>query len=187
MADTWKAPAKIADMMESVKELHHTPRIAPASIALALNDSKPFIKNRFNWGSVRKFSDFNKLWQSHRFDFSITLCMDVWEGFLNDHQRHALLDLHLTRCEPVYEPETVIENGKKVVIKDDFGRVKFTDIMKTDSNGAVKWQVLPVDLIIFTQNVQRYGLWCNDLIDLGGAMKETDVVTPISVSDAIGE
>lgn len=169
MPKTFKASDSIFEMMSKIKAEQH-PELEDALIAIAMNDSKPFIKNRLNLGNVRKFSDFNKLWQNRRYDFSITLCIDVWQEFLNESQQEALLDLHLTRCEPVYEPEVVVENGKKIVVKDDFGRVKFTDVVKIDDDGNPKWQVLPLDIIVVTKNIKRFGLWYGDLIELEKAV-----------------
>ena len=111
MPVTWKAPNPVSELLAEVKDRYHS-ELADASIVVTLTDSKPFVKNRFNWGSVKKFSDFNKIWFVDRHDLCVDLCSDVWHSILNDHQREALLDLHLTRCTPDYEPEVVVENGK---------------------------------------------------------------------------
>jgi hypothetical protein len=170
MAITWKAPANVVDLLAEVKQLHH-PELLSASIVATLTDSKPFVKNRFNWGSVKKFSDFNKIWFLEKHDLCIDLCSDVWHTILNDKQREALLDLHLTRCTPDYEPEVIIENGKKKVVKDEYGRVKYTSTPKLDDEGRPKWLVTPLDLVVFTKNVKKYGLWCPELDDLSEAIK----------------
>ena len=173
MAATWKAPNGLYEQLMAVVEKYHRPRLdSGVNLALALTDAKAFVKNRLNLGSTKKFTDFNKIWQKEPADFCITLVVDVWEGVLKDGQRDALLDLHLTRIEPVYEPEVVIENGKKKVIKDEFGRVKFTDTIKVDKDGNQKWQVLPIDLLVTARNVRRYGLWFDDLIELQKAVVE---------------
>lgn len=172
MVSTFKAAEQVTNVMEQLKSQYHLPRLEHANICVAISDSKPFVKNRLNLGSVKKFSDFNKLWQKQQYDFCITLCMDVWEEFLDETQRQALLDLQLTRCEPVYEPEVVIENGKKVVVKDEFGRVKFTENIKLDDDGNPKWQVIPLDLIVITKNIRRFGLWYDALVELEKAVLE---------------
>jgi len=170
MSVTWKAPSNIAELLVEVKEQYHS-ELADASIVVTLTDSKPFVKNRFNWGTVKKFSQFNKLWFAQKHDLCIDVCSDVWHSILNDNQRSALLDLHLTRCSPEYEPEAVVENGKKKVIKDDYGCIKYTDSIKLDDEGNPKWIVAPIDLVVFTKNVRRFGLWCPELDDLRDAIQ----------------
>ena len=176
MSATWKAPAEMIERMEAVIEKYHMPRMTNVSVALALTDAKPFSKNRLNLGTVKKFTDFHKIWQKEPADFCITLPMVVWQDVLQDQQREALLDIHLTRIEPVYEPEVVIENGKKKVIKDEFGRVKFTETIKEDKDGNPKWQILPLDLLVTARNVRRFGLWFDDLIELKSAVDIFDAV-----------
>lgn len=171
MGAIWKAKQEVIDLLENVKEKHHHPRLQVASVVACFADSKPFIKNRFNWGSVKKFSPFQTLWLSQKHTFCITLCADLWHDILNDLQREALLDLHLTRCEPVFVPETVEENGKKKVIKDDWGRVQFTDQVKLDEDGNPKWQIAPLDIVVITKNVQRYSLWTEELVDFAKVIK----------------
>lgn len=164
---TWKAPSNVLDMLQNVKNTHHSPRLDQASFTVVFNESKPFTKNRFNWGSVAKFSSFNKLFQDpDKYDFCITLCSDVWHSILTNDQKQALLDLHLTRCEPEYIPETVVEGKKKKVVKDEWGRIKYTSDIKYDDDGNPKWLVAALDLTVFMNNAKRYGLWCPELCDL---------------------
>jgi len=167
MAVIWKAPANILDQLNEVKAKFHSPRLDGATFAVALMDSKPFVKNRFNWGTVKRVSDFQKIWLSQEFQFCVVLCSDVWHTILTPAQKEALLDLHLSRCSPEYLPETVMEGKKKITVKDEWGRIKYTDEIKYDENGNPKWIISPLDLEVFTENVRRYGLWCSELCDLG--------------------
>ena len=164
MAIVWKAPQNIEDLFYSVRDQHHLPRLAEAQFAIALSESKPFANNRFQWGKVSKFNDFNKLWQTPKFDFSIIVCSEVWHTLLSAPQREALVDLHLTRCSVDYEPEVIEENGKKIVVKDDWGRIKYTNELKYDDEGKPKWRVLPLDLDTIARNVIRYGVWMKDFV-----------------------
>ena len=173
MATVWKAPNQIIDHLEEIRNKAHLPRLQDVPVAVALSDGKAFIKNRLNLGKVQKFSDFNKIWQKDSHDFCITLVMDVWESILNNNQRDALLDLHLTRIEPVYEPEIIIENGKKIIVKDDMGRTKMTENIKLDKDGNPKWNVLPIDLVVITRSIRRYGFWFDDLVELQKAVVAT--------------
>ena len=85
-------------------------------------------------------------------------------------QQEAWLDLVLTRCQVEYEPNTIVENGKKVVIKDEYGRVEYTDVIKTDDEGAPIWKVSPMNLAVISANVKRYGAWFEDLVSLKKAI-----------------
>lgn len=170
----WKVPADVNAVVQQVKSSHH-PHLESATIAVAFDDSKPFKNDRLNWGKTQRFSDLNKLFQTPQtFDFCIVLSSDVWHDVLDASQKEALIDLHLTRCRVEYMPETVTENGKKKTIKDEFGRIKYTNEMKFDDNGNPKWKVIPLDVWVFTQNVGRYGLWCHELMEFNEAVKSVE-------------
>jgi len=177
----WKATQDVNDIIAKVKENNH-PHLQEAKIAAAFDDSKAFKKDRLNWGKTQRFSNLNKLWQvPQSFDFLIVIPSDVWIEVLDADQKEAFIDLRLTCCQVEYEPETIVENGKKKVIKDQLGRVKYTKEMKFDDNGEPKWKVVPLDLWVFTQNVSRYGLWCSELAEFNQAVSrkspEKKVVT----------
>lgn len=176
MSVVWKSSSNVLDIVEKVKEAYHL-HLKDAKIAVAFDESKPFVKDRFNWGKVGKFSDFNKIWQTPSFDFSIVLCSDVWNDMLNASQQEALIDLHLCRCEVEYEPEIVMEGKKKVKVKDDLGRIKYTKEIKRDEDGNPKWRVAPLDLDVLSKNISHYGLWLDDFIQL----KDTVVSAKINV------
>ena len=175
MSLVWKAPGNVTEILDTVVQLHHLPRLEAAKFAVAFSDTKPFIRNRFNWGKVVKFTDFNKLWQGHPYDFSIVLCSEVWHNILSEEQRKAWLDLHLIRCVPEYEPESVIEGNKKKPVKDEWGRVKYTNVVKLDDEGNPKWKVDPLDLDVLTQNVIHYGLWMKNVVQEDASWLEEGV------------
>lgn len=178
MGITWKCADDVVKILTKIKDKHH-PHLTKATFGVAFNESKPFIKDRFNWGKISKFSDFNQIWQApQKFDFSIVICSEVWVNILNDHQREALLDLHLCRCEVEYEPEIIIEGKKKIKVKDDLGRTKYTTTMKLDDNGNPKWRVAPLDLDVLSKNVKHYGLWLQEFLDL----KSVIVTAPVTNS-----
>ena len=165
MSKPWPAPKAIWDMVEELKQKYHLPSLQDASIAVAMKDDKAFKKNRLNFGKVSKLGPSTTMWMNEPHTYCITLCADVWQGILKPDQQLAMLDLHLTCCEPAYEPETVLEGRKKVVVKDELGRIKFTDTIKRDKDGDIVWQVLPADIIVIGKNVRRFGLWWEDLED----------------------
>lgn len=177
MAIIWKAPNNVVELLTSVIESHHLPRLEEARFAVAFVDTKPFIRNHFNWGKVMKFTDFNKLWQGNPYDFSIVLCSDVWHNLLSEEGRAGLLDLHLIRCTPDYEPETIVEGNKKKPVKDEWGRVKYSNVVKTDDEGHTKWTVNPLDIDVFVRNVLHYGLWMATFIEEDASWLEQGVPT----------
>jgi hypothetical protein len=181
MAVTTKASTDVIELLEKVKSKHHT-RLGDVQIAVCLSDTKPFKKDRFNWGKVSKFSEFNRLWQKKKYDFCIEISVDVWYQILDEGQREALLDLHLTRCTADYEPAVQVINGKKVAIKDEWGRVQYSDQFKYDDEGNPKWKVDPLDLEVFASNFSRYGLWCEHFESLKKAVTTTEVEEKILAS-----
>jgi len=170
-----KAAPQVRQQLDQLKEKNH-PHLEQALVALEFVDSKPYIKDRLNLGKVAKFSKATRLWfpDNAKYDFLISICADVWFGVLNDHQREALLDLQLSRCQVEYEPNTVVVNGKKQVIKDEWGRVEYTDQVKTDDEGFPIWKVAPLGFGVIVDNVKRYGIWYEDLLTLKKAMEATE-------------
>lgn len=164
MALVWPAPLAVFEKLNEIKTKAHS-RLESVSVVIELSDAKPFKNNRLNLGNVRKFSAANKIWQRGDFDFCITLVGEVWSQILKGLQQDALLDLHLTRIEPVYVPEVVIENKKRITIKDEYGRIVLSKEQKLDKHSNPIWRILPVDLGVLVQNVRRYGFWFDDLVE----------------------
>jgi hypothetical protein len=186
MSLIWKAPDELVAILNSVKIRHHHPRLESASIAISFDDSKPFVKNKLNLGKVAKFSPLARLWQGQQHDFSLIIPMDLWHTVLKGDQREAYLDLQLTRCVVEYLPEEIEdENGKKKKVKDEWGRVQYTQTPKTDDEGNPKWKVVSLDLEVFADNVRRYGLWMDSLEELASvfALKSKGVSNEIQNSD----
>jgi hypothetical protein len=182
MVTVWQASNEVMQLVDEVKNKHHHDRIGAAKIAVCFADSKPFVKGRFNFGKVSKFSPLAKLWHANqgKYDFLSILCADAWHGLLNSSQREALVDLHLTRCSVDYEPKCDIDaKGKKHPVKDGWGRIQYSDEMKFDDEGNPKWIILPLDLHVLTDNVLRYGPWCEEILEFKEAVvKETVISTP---------
>lgn len=167
----WKAPSEVSELLELVKQKHHE-RLADTSIAVCFEDSKPFINNKLNLGKVTKFSPLIKLWQNKQYEFCFLIPMELWNSILKGQEaRCAYLDLMLSRCTYEFMPEEVEENGKKHKVKDEWGRIQYTKIPKLDFEGNKKYKVLPLDLEVFADNVRRYGLWCDQLLDLKEAIE----------------
>lgn len=170
MSSLTKASAEITQLLALVKSKHHSPRLDECHIAVCLEDSKAFVKNKLNLGKMSKFSPAAQLWQKEKFDFCLIIPVDLWVNVLQGETREAYLDLMLTRLDMEYLPETVEENGKKQKVTDEFGRIQYSKIGKTDKDGNIKWKIEPLDLEVFAKNVSRYGLWQEDLFKLHEAM-----------------
>ena len=164
MALVWPAPEEVFEILQNVKDKAH-PQLENVAVVVELSDAQRFKNNRLNLGNVRKFSNANKIWQKGDFDFCITVVGEVWQEILRGPQREAILDLHLSRIEPVCEPEVIIENKKRIICKDDFGRIIFTETQKLDKNGAPRWRIVPI-LDVLAQSIRRYGYWFDELIEL---------------------
>lgn len=174
----WQADNDVVNLFNDVKAKHHHPRLEHAKFAICFADSKPFVKGRFNWGKLQKFSPLAKLWHpnNNKYDFQIVLCSTAWSNMLNMTQREALVDLHLTRCDVEYEPETTIDpiNNKVIPVKDEWGRPQMSNKVKYDEEGNCKWRIEPLDLYVFSQNVSRYGLWVEEILDFSKAIKSVE-------------
>ena len=170
----WQANSEVHKLVETIKIKNHLPRLQEAKVAVCFNDAKAFIGDRFNWGKVAKFSPMAKIFQpeDRRYDFCVTIASDAWVAVLDEKQREALLDLHLERCQVEYVPVMIEENGKKIPVKDEWGRIQYTDQIKMDEDGIPKWKIVPLDLNVFQQNVWRYGCWCYDLADFKTAINK---------------
>lgn len=192
----WVAGADVLMLCDKVKNKHHITRLSEASIAWCFADSKPFVKERFNWGKVSRFQNLHRLWHANnnKYDFLVVLSATAWSGVLNDLQREALVDLHLSRCSVHYVPVMVEEEpkkkggkgrkpkeGKKRVVKDEWDRIEYTDEIARDDEGNPKWKVLPLDLHVFGENAQRYGVWCEELLTFKQALSEDSVEDLVSV------
>lgn len=168
-----KANPEVRQLLKKIQEQNH-PHLNQALIALEFSDSKPYVKDRLNLGKVKKFPKSAKLWLSEKYDFCITNVVDVWFGLLNDMQKEALLDLHLSCCQVEYEKNTTIENGKKIVIKDEWGRAEYTNVMRTDDEGCPIWKAVKLDAAVLSENIKRYGVWYEDLLQLKFAIVDHD-------------
>ncbi len=197
----WPAAQEVINLMEHVKAKNH-PLLIDATVAVAFIDSKPFTKNRFNFGKASKFSSLNQLWQpkDQKYTYQILLPADGWYQVLAGIQLEAWLDLHLTRFHPEMIPDmegAVDQNDAPVdedapkggkfkkkpkPKKDKFGRVIYTNDVKLDEErGEPIWQVDGLDLHVFAKNAARYGLWCEDLQNFGeavGAPEEQQIKPP---------
>ncbi len=172
----WIADNSVFQIVDKVKAAYHDKRLADARIAVSIIEAKAFIKDRFNWGKTSKFSTAAKIWHAddNRYDFLITIPSESWNILDQVHQREAFIDLHLNCMQVEFEVETIEKNGKKIPVKDDYGRKVYTDVLKVDEEGIPKWKVVPLDINVIMDNVTRYGCWCQSFIDLKSAIKTAE-------------
>lgn len=182
----WQAPSDVVSLVNEVRRKYHH-HLEQAEIAVGFLDSKPFIKNKFNWGKVRKFTKAAKLWHpdDKKYDFEIMFCAEAWHGILNLTQREAWADLLLCRCSVELEPVVVVENKKKKVVKDEWGRVEYSNEFKLDEDGRPKWKVLPFDVEVLASNIKRYGLWLEPFSSLKYAIERGTKEESISYDSSI--
>lgn len=175
MATTpWKVQQDVLDLIHKIQNKNHSPRLEAASITACFQEGKAFVKNKINLGKVLRFSPFNKLWQLDKHDFCLMIPFSLWNEVFQAQQREAYIDLQLSRCEVEYEPQEIEENGKKKKVKDEWGRIQYTDQIKADDEGNIKWKVLQLSgatgLEVFSSNVRRYGTWLDSIEDLKEAI-----------------
>ena len=181
----WIAPDTVNQMLMSVFDKHHADRLANLKVSVSFDDSKPFVKNKMNLGKLVKVRDLDKLHMRHPLDFYIVACSDLWHSVLNDHQREAYIDLHLSRLVPEYQPVTVVVNKKKKVVKDQWGRVEYTTDLKLDANGDPIWRVNPIDLYVCAANARKYGLWLEAMEEFDAACRQNGTLA-VPVKDVQG-
>ena len=169
----FQAKQELFDFVEEVKNKNHE-HLGSARIAVCLNESKAFEKNKFNFGKVTKFSQSAKIWHpaNKKFDFLLNFSMQAFEEVLSKAQQEANIDLLLSCCKTEYLPEVVIENNKKKPVLDELGRVVFTKEFKLDKDGNPVYKVSPMDICVYHENVSRYGCWCEDLIEFKKVIQE---------------
>lgn len=175
MSSFWSASADLNSKLSQLIEKYHQSRLSTpvgdCKITIALTDSNAFVDDKLNWGVIKKFNKFNKVWMNKDFDFCIVLSSELL-NILKETQKEAILDLHLSRIRPQYQPKKIVESGKKVIVKDEWGRTEYTDQIKLDKDGNPKWILDPVlDLQVFANNIKRFGFWCEDLVDFQEAIK----------------
>jgi len=152
MVSVWEAPRAIQDTVKRLRKAHH-PHLEQASIWVLCSDRSPLRRNKFVPTVTTLCTKTEKLSSGH--DFKITISMDGWQR-LTDPQREIALDDALHRCGVKREPETIEINGKAVVIKDDLGRIIYTDEIAYDKEGRPRWQIMPPDGEVFFGMLRRY-------------------------------
>lgn len=115
-------------------------------------------------------------------DFTITLYMMPW-GDLNMDQKRACLDHELYHCSVHYEPvkEQIGQSrqgrARMQIVRDEYGRIQYTDEIKRNESGEPKWRLISHDLEEFDEIVERYGRWDESIQSFSEALNRSSSET----------
>jgi len=154
MPTVWQAPPNVRVLVERIKS--HHPHLGQASIWVLMSTASAVTCNRFVATRASLCTKTEKLESGH--DFKIIISSDAWQK-LTDAQREVEIGKALCRCGVRYEPETIEINGKAHVVKDDLGRVIYTDEIAYDKEGRPRWCVNKPDAEIYFSLFKRRGAY----------------------------
>lgn len=175
MSAMWEAPADVAALVRKVKQRYHEKRLALASMWVLISDGKPIRDNRLVVTITRKCTKEEKISSGH--DFKIIVIAAAWE-ILTDDQRVQAVDEALCRCGVKYIPQMLEINGKKEPVKDDLGRVIFTDQIVYDNGGNPKWKINQPDASIYFDLVRRYGEYSEEARNVVRVLNGKPILEP---------
>lgn len=152
-------------IMNTMIQKNH-PHLQEAKIILYATDRNRLRANNVVVASASRAPA--KLKASTDADFTITIHITPWSD-LNQAQQTACLDHELMHCGVHYEPvkeqvgKTRQGKARTKIVRDEYGRVQYTNEIKRDDDGAPKWRMIPHDLEEFRDIVERHGLWDQSL------------------------
>lgn len=155
MAEIWQAPEDIRAELNRLKDEHH-PHLAAASLWVLCSDAPGIRDNQLIATQTKKCTKTEKLSSGH--DFKVIILTETWSK-LTDEQRSVALDEALCRCGVRLVPETVEINGRREVLKDDLGRVIYTDEIDVDKLGNPKWKINRPDADLYFALLARHGTY----------------------------
>lgn len=174
MASIWQAPEEIRRTVLELRDAHH-PHLSAAGFWVLVSDGKAIRSNRLVVTQSKKCTNTEKL--SSGFDFKIIVMAEAWAE-LPDKARRIYLDEALCRCAVKFVPQTMEVNGKKEVVKDELGRVVFTDEIDYDKNGQPKWAVNPPDAGLFYDMLMRHGEYSEEAENVNRAIANKPIKQP---------
>ncbi len=180
MATIWEAPIEIRNRLNEAKNAEH-PHLTQASLWVLCSDSKAIRDNRVIATQTRKCTKTEKLSSGH--DFKVIIMMETWAN-LTDTQREIALDEALCRCGVRFLPETIEINGKKEILKDDLGRIIYTDEIAYDKEGIPKWKINHPDAGLFFPLLARHRQYSEDAENVVRALEGQPLKLPISAQRA---
>lgn len=174
MASIWQAPDEIRRTIIELRDEHH-PHLAAASFWALVSDGKAIRSNRLVVTQSKKCTGTEKLSTGH--DFKIIVMAEAWAE-LPDKARRIHLDEALCRCGVKYVPQTMEVNGKKEIVKDELGRVVFTDEIDYDKNGSPKWTINPPDAGLYYDMLMRHGEYSEEAENVNRAIDNKPIKQP---------
>lgn len=155
----WEASDDIKKLVEETKTAHH-PHLAQAKIWVLVADTKPIKDNKLVSVRAAKCTKTEKL--KAGYDFKIMVTAEAWR-LLTDAQRAIAIDEALCHCGVKFLPQTVIVNKKPVVVKDDIGRIIYTNEIEIDEDDNPKWRMNQPDMATYFQLLTRYKAYNDDI------------------------
>jgi hypothetical protein len=174
MASVWQAPDDIRRQVESIKDQHH-PHLSAATIWVLCSDSKAVRDNRIVVTTSRRCTKTEKLSSGH--DFKITVFTESWSSLPNA-ARTIALDEALCRCGVRYVPAMVEVNGKKEIIKDEWGRIIYTDEIDYDKEGVPRWKINQPDAGVYFGLLTRHGQYAQEVENISRALAGKPLILP---------
>lgn len=175
MASIWEAPADIRRAAEQIKLEHH-PHLANASLWVLCSDGKAIRNNQLLVTQSKKCTQTEKLSSGH--DFKLIVMAEAWSA-LPDAARKVALDEALCRCGVKYVPQTVEVNGRKEVVKDEIGRVIYTDQIEYDNEGRPRWKINPPDAGLYYALLERHGAYSDEADNASRALAGKPIRKPV--------
>jgi hypothetical protein len=175
MASIWEAPEEIRRMAEQIKLEHH-PHLSQAGLWVLCSDGKAIRNNQLLVTQSKKSTKTEKL--STGRDFKIIVMMEAW-SLLPDAARRIALDEALCRCGVKYVPQTVEVNGRKEVVKDELGRIIYTDQMEYDTEGVPRWRINPPDAALYYPLLVRHGQYAEEAENVTRALTGKPLKRPL--------
>jgi hypothetical protein len=180
MAHLWQAPQDIRKLLTQIQQEHH-PHLADASVWALCSDGRAIRDNQLVATQTKKCTSTEKLSTSH--DFKVIVMMETWAK-LTDAQRAVALDEALCRCGVKRVPRTVEVNGKKETVKDDLGRVVFTDQIDYDRDNQPRWKINPPDAGLYFALLTRHQQYSEQAENVQRALKGKALKGPMAAEGA---
>lgn len=167
----WEAPEEIRQLVGEIKEAYH-PHLILAKIWVLINDASPIVENQLVPMVTSRCTKTEKLKSGN--DFKIIVVAEAW-GLLTTQQKRVAIDEALCHCGVQYVPLTQKINKKDEVIKDEIGRIIYTDVIATDGEGLPKWKMNRPDASIYFGLIQRHEVYSEALENVQNALEKKPI------------
>jgi hypothetical protein len=180
MASIWEASVKIQQQVRAIADQHHS-HLHQASLWVLCSDARAIRDNHIIATQTKKCTNTERLSSGH--DFKIIIMMEIW-AMLTDEQRDKALDEALCRCGVKRVPQTMEINGKKEVVKDDYGRIVYTDEIAYDKEDRPKWKINRPDAELYFGMIRRHADYNEEAENVQRAFAGQELKLPEAAADA---